>query len=113
MECGNFDVVELAPTIQCLTGDYKNPFGYVPEFLEAFRAGKCGKIVFDTRQSEEGGRFYREQNRNVICLVNDSIPEDPPENFLWLTLGQIKEFLRFNNYLNIQVRSLISALEYL
>ena len=113
VECGNFDVVELAPTIQCLTGDYKNPFGYVPDFLEAFCAGKCGKVVFDTKQSEEGGRFYREQNRNVICLVNDSVPEDPPENFLWLTLGQIKEFLRFNNYLNIQVRSLISALEYL
>ena len=113
VECGNFDVVELAPTIQCLTGDYKNPFGYVPEFLEQFCAGECGKIVFDTKQSEEGGRFYREQNRNVICLVNDSVPENPPENFMWLTLGQIKEFLRFNNYLNIQVRSLISALEYL
>ena len=113
VECGNFDVVELAPTIQCLTGDYKNPFGYVPEFLEQFCAGTCGKIVFDTKQSEEGGRFYHEQNRNVICLVNDSVPEALPENFMWLTLGQIKEFLRFNNYLNIQVRSLISALEYL
>lgn len=112
VECGNFDVVELAPTIQCLTGDYKNPFGYVPTFLEEFQAGACGRIVFDTKQSEEGGRFYREQNRNVVCLADDAFPETPPENFIWLTLGQIKEFLRFNNYLNIQVRSLVSALEY-
>jgi len=113
VECGNFDVVELAPTIQCLTGDYKFPFGYVPRFLDEFLSGCAGKVIFDTRQSEEGGRFYHEQNRNVICLVNDVVSEVPPENFIWLTLGQIKEFLRFNNYLNIQVRSLISALEYL
>ena len=61
-------------------------------------------------QSEEGGRFFREQNRNVVCEVNDAIPDDPPENFIWLTLGQMQEFLRYNNYLNIQVRSLISML---
>lgn len=113
VECGNFDVVELAPTIQCLTGPYKNPIGYVPEFLEAFQSGDCiERLLFDTKQSEEGGRFYHEQNRNVICLVNDAIPVSPPERFFWLTLGQIKEFLRFNNYLNIQVRSLISSLSY-
>lgn len=114
VECGNFDVVELAPTIQCLTGNYKNPVGYVPEYLDSFATGKCvERIVFDTKQSEEGGRFYHEQNRNVIAMVNDDVPDNPPENFLWLTLGQVKEFLRFNNYLNIQIRSLISALEYL
>lgn len=114
VECGNFDVVELAPTIQCLTGNYKNPVGYVPEYLDSFATEKCvERIVFDTRQSEEGGRFYHEQNRNVIAMVNDDVPDNPPENFIWLTLGQVKEFLRFNNYLNIQIRSLISALEYL
>jgi len=113
VECGNFDVVEFAPTIQCLTGDYKNPVGYVPRFVDDFLRGSCiEKVVFDTRQSEEGGRFYHEQNRNVVALVNDEIPSQPPENFLWLTLGQIKEFLRYNNYLNIQVRSLIAALNY-
>ena len=113
VECGNFDVVELAPTIQCLTGNYRNPVGYTPHFLQDFLSGSCiEQVVFDTMQSEEGGRFFREQNRNVFCLVNDSIPDDPPESFIWLTLGQAKEFLRFNNYLNIQVRSLISALEY-
>ena len=113
VECGNFDVVEFAPTVQCLTGPYKNPIGYVPQFLETYQRGECiEKVLFDTMQSEEGGRFYHEQNRNVICLVNDKVPDCPPENFMWLTLGQIKEFLRFNNYLNIQVRSLISALNY-
>ena len=113
VECGNFDVIEFAPTIQCLTGPHKSPIGYVPKFLAEYQSGECVReVLFDTRQSEEGGRFYHEQNHNVVCLVNEVVPEIPPENFFWLTLGQIKEFLRFNNYLNIQVRSLISALNY-
>ncbi len=113
VECGNFDVVEFAPTIQCLTGSWTNPQGYVPDFLYDFLSGTVvDRILFDTKQSEEGGRFYHEQNRNVICLVNDRVPDMPDERFVWLTLGQIKEFLRFNNYLNIQVRSLISSLPY-
>lgn len=113
VECGNFDVVEFAPTIQCLTGSWTNPQGYVPDFLQEFLSGEVvERVIFDTKQSEEGGRFYHEQNRNVICLVNDRVPDVPNERFAWLTLGQIKEFLRFNNYLNIQVRSLISALPY-
>ena len=113
VECGNFDVVEFAPTIQCLTGSWTNPQGYVPDFLPEFLSGTVvDRILFDTKQSEEGGRFYHEQNHNVICLVNDQVPDEPNERFVWLTLGQIKEFLRFNNYLNIQVRSLISALPY-
>lgn len=112
VECGNFDVVEFAPTIQCLTGDFRGvrkPPTFVSEFLE----GRLkGRMIVDSKQSEEGGRFYHEQNRNVILLLDEDAVLDVPENFLWMTLGQIKEFLRFNNYLNIQVRSLISALLY-
>lgn len=111
VECGNFDVVELAPTIQCLTGPYLNPIGYVPRFLPEFLEGRIpGRKLVDVLQSEEGGRFYHEQNRNVVIELDESFEIDESENFLWLTMPQIKEFLRFNNYLNIQVRSLVSML---
>ena len=111
VECGNFDVVELAPTIQCLTGPYKNPIGYVPMFLDDFLSGGLpGKFLLDVMQSEEGGRFFREQNRNVIYELGDNVDIAPCDSHVWLTLPQIKDFLRFNNYLNIQVRSLISTL---
>ena len=112
VECGNFDVVEMAPTVQCLTGRYKGPNAAPPPFLDYVLRASGGQIIFDTKQSEEGGRFYHEQNRNVLIEADDLFPEQVPENFMWLTLGQIKEFLRFNNYLNIQARSLIAALSY-
>ena len=112
VECGNYDVVELAPTIQCLTGDYRlTPKENRPRFVNEFLSGEIkGKVVVDALQSEEGGRFYREQNRNVIFDLTDNMEVNDHENFLWLTMAQIKEFLRYNNYLNIQVRSLVSML---
>lgn len=113
MECGNFDVVELAPTVQCLTGNYRDPGDTPPAFLHEVLNMEAKNILFDTLQSEEGGRFFQEQNRNLIIQVDETFQEDNlPANFAWMTLGQIKEFLRFNNYLNIQARSLISALDY-
>ena len=108
LECGNLDVVELAPTVQCLTGSYTSgsPFA-LGEVLNAAPE----QVVYDVWQSEEGGRFYYEQNRNLVVEAREDFPaENIPENFRWMTLGELREFLRFNNYLNIQLRSLLAAL---
>ena len=112
LECGNFDVVELAPTVQCLTGNVYADNVNKPYFAEYILNVPKEQIIFDTLQSEEGGRFYKEQNRNMIVEVGEDFPLETPERFTWMTLRQIYEFLRFNNYLNIQARSLISALSY-
>lgn len=112
LECGNFDVLELAPTVQCLTGNIPSDASLQPEYYQYVLNAKREQVVFDTLQSEEGGRFYKEQNRNMIIEVDDSFPLDVPEHFTWMTLKQIYKFLRFNNYLNIQARSLISAIAY-
>lgn len=111
LECGNFDVMELAPTVQCLTGDYKNDFLNLP-FLDYVLNIPKNNIVFDTLQSEEGGRFFHEQNRNMIILADENFPTDVPPNYTWMTMNQIFSFLSYNNYLNIQARSLIAQLKY-
>ena len=70
------------------------------------------QVLVDTMQSEEGGRFYHEQNRNMMVEAGEDFPLELPPRYTWMTLRQIYNFLRFNNYLNIQARSLISALNY-
>lgn len=112
LECGNFDVIELAPTVQCLTGNVYAENIQKPEFADYVLNARTDQIVFDTLQSEEGGRFYKEQNRNLIVEADEDFPLELPERYTWMTLRQIYKFLRFNNYLNIQARSLISALSY-
>jgi oxidase EvaA len=113
MECGNFDVLELAPTLQCLTGSVPREPELRPLFYDLVMNASKTKVLYDVLQSEEGGRFFREQNRNMMIEVGADFPNELPERYTWMTLGQIYEFLRFNNYLNIQSRSLIAALNYL
>lgn len=111
-ECGNFDILELAPTVQTLTGDYRRPDYEIP-FLEYILNAPKNKIWYDAMQSEEGGRFYHEQNRNLIVEADDNFPIHLPDNFTWMTLNQLNTFMKFNNYLNIQTRSILAAINFI
>ena len=111
LECGNFDVMELAPTVQCLTGNAEEAI-IKPEFYDYIMNARKDQVLIDALQSEEGGRFYHEQNRNLLIEADEDFPLELPERYTWMTLRQIYKFLRFNNYLNIQARSIISALNY-
>lgn len=111
LECGNFDVMELAPTVQCLTGNAEEAI-IKPEFYDYIMNARKDQVLIDALQSEEGGRFYHEQNRNLLIEADEDFPLQLPERYTWMTLRQIYKFLRFNNYLNIQARSIISAINY-
>jgi oxidase EvaA len=113
VEAGNFDILELAPTVQCLTGNYRiGENEYIVPFINEVLNASDDSILYSARQSEEGGRFYREQNINSIIKVTDNFPVKVPENYCWMTLNQLLTFLKFNNYLNIAARSLISAISF-
>jgi len=108
MEAGNFDSLELAPTVQCITGNYRRPTYEIP-YIDHFLSPKEQQILVDCMQSEEGGRFYQEENRYVVVQVDEDFPIEVEDNFIWMTLGQVKLFIKFNNYFNVEARSLITC----
>lgn len=111
IEIGNFDIVELAPTVQCITGSYLGGAAeYEVPYLREILYATTNQIQYDVMLSEEGGRFYKNQNRNLIILVGDNTPLRESDRYRWMTLSQIMQFMRFNNYINIEARSLISLL---
>lgn len=111
VEAGNFDILELAPTVQCLTGNYRTGFNeYNVPFINEVLEARPENIWHKSYQSEEGGRFYQEQNLNMIVEAEHDFYEEVPENYCWMTLSQLNTFMRFNNYLNIASRSLISLI---
>lgn len=115
LESGNFDIIELAPTVQCLTGNYRKGLNeYEVEFIEyALEPEKQGAIIrYSAHQSEEGGRFFQEQNQNMIIEVGEEFNNHLPDKYIWMTLNQMKTFIKFNNYFNIQARSLLSAVKF-
>ena len=113
LESGNFDIVEMAPTVQCLTGNYREGVNeYAIPYLEYFMDVPKEKIWYATLQSEEGGRFFKEQNLNTIVEVGDEFPVEVDKNYCWLTINQMHSFVTYNNYLNIAARSLLSAISF-
>ena len=113
IESGNFDVVEFAPTVQAITGDYRNSNSKDLPFLNYVINAPQQQIVFDAIQSEEGGRFYHDQNRYLLVMADNDFPQNLPNYFIWMTLNQINTFIKFNNYFNIQARSLIAAMSFI
>lgn len=111
VEPGNLDIIELSPTVSCSNYEYRKNEGNKPFMFEAVFDSKT-VVMYDALQSEEGGRFYKIQNRNMIVEIPDNMPVELPYNYTWMTLAQMKEFMRYGMF-NIEARSLISAISFI
>lgn len=108
-EIGCFDSVEIGPTIQAEAGSPEEDECVNSLFWRKLR-NKEG-ILADVLLSEEGGRFYQEQNRNVIIRIDkEELPETIP-GYVWSDYGTLNILTQINNCLNIQLRNLLSILE--
>ena len=109
-EAGCFDQLELGPTVQKEAVAYQNEDDEISRFFFD-RLNKGSGVVFDQLLSEEGGRFYHEENRNI--LINVAYEELPelPEGYFLLDYRTLNEMVQINNTLNIQLRNLLSLLE--
>ncbi|WP_281367948.1 NDP-hexose 2,3-dehydratase family protein [Nonomuraea typhae] len=111
VEPGYTDVVELAPTVQCVPANYDHlPPAARPLFLDAVLGAPPERIRYDTVLSEEGGRFYHARNRYLI-VETDEDPAPGHPDFRWLAMHQVVELLRHSYYLNVQARTLSACLD--
>jgi len=111
VEPGNKDIIELSPTVSCsnyyiINQQEQRPF----MFDEIFNTNNI--IHYDSLQSEEGGRFYQVQNKNMIVELTNSDGQQLPNNYIWMTLKQMKEFMRYGMF-SIEARSIISAISFI
>lgn len=113
VEAGNLDVVELAPTVQCINDDFRNcPQQHIPAYLNYILSAPVDRVKYSSYQSEEGGRFYHEQHQYMIVETDLEFSVKVPKDYIWMTLSQISLFIRFNNYFNIEARNLIAAIDF-
>jgi oxidase EvaA len=111
VEPGNLDIIELSPTVSCSNYEYVKKKPQRPFlFDEVFNSST--KVLYDSLQSEEGGRFYQIQNRNMMVQIPENLKLELPYNYAWMTLAQMKEFMRYGMF-NIEARSIISAISFI
>jgi oxidase EvaA len=102
-EIGIYDGLSLGPSIQTSFGSLDNDDIFVLDLM------KNSKLHFSIIQSEEGGRFYQEQNRNELYEVG-FFDMDLSSSFQWMTLSQIHEMIKFSGNVNIELRTILSIL---
>jgi len=112
-EPGNIDGYQISPTIQATASNYtKVHGGKLPKFVDIILNRHEGnhKIIYEGLQSEEGARFWKKNNLNIILGVGENeLAEIPPE-FCWMTLYQLKKLLLIDNVVNACARSVISCI---
>jgi len=109
VEPGNIDIIEIAPTVSCSAVEFKRQQGRHVPFLDCFINAASRQIRYSAIQSEEGGRFYHFLNRNMVIDLDESDAIELPENYLWMTLGQVMELLK-HGYMNIDTRTLFACI---
>ncbi len=108
-EVGCFDSVEIGPSVQreSFASEQKD----MVEVLFLKQLAERKDVLADTILSEEGGRFYQEENRNVILYIEKEKLEELPQDYVWSDYGTLNILTQVNNCLNIQLRNLLSLLE--
>lgn len=107
-EIGCFDIVELAPTVQS-EAIHLEPLDNIENLFNEKLKNNDG-VLFDHYLSEEGGRFYHEENRNVLISLDSDEIDCLPKEYMWLDFKTLNYLVQFNNVLNIQLRNLLSLL---
>jgi len=109
-EIGTFDSAELGPTVQWEPTHYLYNDNIVDKIFRSAVENKKG-IMINVVLSEEGGRFYHEQNNNIIIEIDEDVLKEPPEGYIWTDFITLNYLVQVNNCLNIQLRNLLSLLK--
>lgn len=111
IEPGNVNKIQISPTIQATKSNFMQTHGgKAPAYLEYFSNKRNYEIVVDQIQSEQSSRFLGKRNRNIIIIVDDNVPV--LESHKWMTLGQIKQLMSYDNLVNMDTRTVISCIPF-
>ena len=110
-EPGNIGKLQLSPTLQATTSNLlKAHGGFKPLFAEYFDEENNPDIIYAKWQSEDGGRFHLKSNYNMIVEIKEDEELKIPDSFIWVTLYQIKQLMKIENFVGPHVRGIISYL---
>ncbi len=109
-EPGNINRVQISPALQVSEGNLSLAHkGKRPRLAEYFDGIK-GRLVASVTGVEDGGRFYHKVNRSMLVEVDESEEVPITEDYIWLTLPQIKKLLRVDLVVNSLARNVCAIL---
>lgn len=109
-EIGCFDMIEIGPTVQIEANENLDSLDYITRiFIDKWN--KKDHVCNDVILSEEGGRFYYEENHNIIIKIKKEDIREVDKGYFWVDYYTLNLLIQINNCVNIQLRNLISLME--
>jgi len=110
-EPGNINRVQLSPALQVTVSNLSRAHkGKKPRLAEYFEKGGKGKVLASVEGVEDGGRFYRKTNRSMLVEVDEGEEIPLTDDYIWLTLPQIKKLLLVDLVVNSLARNVCAIL---
>jgi len=78
-------------------------------FKKCFIDGSHGKVLYNKIQSDEGGRFYHSQTKNIIVKIDDDEKIKIDSNYMWMSHNQVLHFIK-KGIFNIEARILFACI---
>lgn len=109
-EPGNINKVQISPALQVSEGNLSLAHkGKRPRLAEYFDGTK-GQLLKSVMGVEDGGRFYHKVNRSMLVEVDASEEVPVTEDYIWLTLPEIKKLLLVDCVVNSLARNVCAIL---
>jgi oxidase EvaA len=110
-EVGNRVTVQLGPTAQFARENYEGSAKLKKPFLfEEFSAPGRFPVLHESRQTEEGARFYREYNLHRVLVLPEETHLELPPDYRWLSLREVALLVQLGEQVNSCARSILSCL---
>jgi oxidase EvaA len=111
-EPGNIGTLQLVPSLQCTWSNMRRAHqGANPPLTELLAAERGVRWVYRAQHNEEGGRFWRKSNENVVLFLDDETAiETDLRMFCWASHSQIKELALVDNVLSPFVKTILAPL---
>ena len=110
-EVGNRNIVQIAPTVQFTPGNYIGNLKLPKPFLfDDFHDGNRFPLLFESLQSEEGARFFKETHVHRIMVLPVGVELALPPDFRWVSEINLGFLLGMGEKVNSCARSILSCL---
>ena len=112
IEPGDDSIIKISPSFQATQSNMNRAHGGKrPNFYDIVMQNKGAELIYYTIHNEEGARFWRKSNWNVIVrLKNPFDKRVKGSNYKWVSLKQLKKLALRNRCVNPFVKTILFML---
>jgi dTDP-4-dehydro-6-deoxy-alpha-D-glucopyranose 2,3-dehydratase len=108
---GNIGYLQFCPTIQSTLETLRGlASARRVAFAEYLEPSDNVRVVYRAKHNEEGSRFWRKSNENMILFVEDASTLSIDESYRWASLSQIKQMMLMDDIVGPYVRTVLAPL---